>query len=122
VLRCRLYGLKVGNFEFVEAGLMLGQLSGNHFQIVMRAVSAPAAQVGGWAAGEQFLHPLAPRCGCCCCACMCCNCCCASAWCRGTSAIDTMLPPHCAGHAASCGALHPVALAPEGVRWQPQQR
>lgn len=35
-----LRGMRIGNFEFVETPLRLGQLSGNRFDLVMRSVMA----------------------------------------------------------------------------------
>lgn len=35
---CRMHGMKVGNFSYEDNSLYIGQLWGNHFEIVLRDV------------------------------------------------------------------------------------
>eukprot|EP00897_Mesotaenium_endlicherianum_P005488 jgi/Mesen1/4968/ME000248S04252 len=44
-LNKRLYGVKVGDFKYVDENLVLGQLGGNHFVITLRGVEAPSESV-----------------------------------------------------------------------------
>jgi len=47
----RLYGIKLGNFEYVKDPLKLGSLNGNHFTITLRNVEAPDSLI--WEACES---------------------------------------------------------------------
>lgn len=44
-LNNRLFGIRTGNFKYVEAGLELGALRGNQFEIVLRDVTATIPQL-----------------------------------------------------------------------------
>ncbi|KAL6069305.1 SRSF protein kinase 2 [Balamuthia mandrillaris] len=44
-LNARLRGLRVGNYSYVTKPLRLGDLAGNHFEIVLRNVTAPDEQI-----------------------------------------------------------------------------
>ncbi|XP_042387374.1 multisubstrate pseudouridine synthase 7-like isoform X1 [Zingiber officinale] len=44
-LNSRMFGIKVGDFCYVNEGLVLGQLTGNHFTITLRGISADSEDI-----------------------------------------------------------------------------
>ncbi|XP_074572969.1 multisubstrate pseudouridine synthase 7 [Curcuma longa] len=44
-LNSRMFGVKVGDFCYVNEGLVLGQLTGNHFTITLRGISADSEDI-----------------------------------------------------------------------------